>query len=112
MLRILGLLCILAGFYFIGQNIIFTTSRSPSFWMDVAANGAALVTLLGILTIIFGGSDTRSLGYGLLGVGALLIFLSGRVFLRPTSLFHFTAGFLAMAAGWYMFSSNQPPRFL
>ncbi|MBD0363924.1 MAG: hypothetical protein ICV55_14320, partial [Coleofasciculus sp. C3-bin4] len=49
MARLLGILLLVVGIYFLGQNIIFTTHYSPYFWRDIPAAGSVLAIMGGVI---------------------------------------------------------------
>lgn len=42
MSQLFGILLLLAGLYFLGQNIVFSTYYSPYFWRNLPAQGSVL----------------------------------------------------------------------
>lgn len=57
------------------------------------------------MMLVFGASDIKFFGWFFLVLGAVLVFLSGGVILRPTSLWQFFVAIFAMASGYKLFSS-------
>jgi hypothetical protein len=51
--KLLGLILLLAGVYFLGQNIYFSTNVYPYWWRGIAADGSILFLTSGIL-MLFG----------------------------------------------------------
>jgi drug/metabolite transporter (DMT)-like permease len=51
--KVIGVILVLVGLYFLGQNIIFTTETSPYFWKDISAAASVLAIALGIISLIF-----------------------------------------------------------
>ena len=107
MSRLLGIALLLLGIYFLGQNIIFTTHYSPYFWRDIPAAASVLAIMGGIVSLLFFSRETGNLGWILLGVGAVLVFLSGGVILRPTSLWSFFVAFAALAGGFQLITQGR-----
>ncbi|MDX2230451.1 MAG: hypothetical protein NW220_12490 [Leptolyngbyaceae cyanobacterium bins.349] len=99
MQKVIGILFLLAGIYFLGQNIVFSTYYAPFFWRNLPAMGSVLAIVSGIVSLIWFPRQTGSLGWILIIVGILLVFLSGGVLLKPTSLWSFFISFTAIAAG-------------
>jgi hypothetical protein len=107
MSKLLGILLLLAGVYFLGQNIFFSTYYSPYFWRNLPALGSVLAIMAGVISLLFFRRATGNLGWILLIVGVVLVFLSGGVFLRPTSLWNFFVGFIALAGGYQLLSQGR-----
>jgi hypothetical protein len=103
--KLIGLALLLVGIYFLGQNIIFTTHTSPYWWRDIPAGGSVIALLAGILILMFAGSSTRQTGWILIGLGIVLVFLSGGVVLKPTSLWTFFASFVSIIGGYRLITS-------
>ena len=99
MSRLLGIALLILGIYFLGQNIIFATRYSPYFWRDVPAGASVLAIMSGVISLLFFSRQTGNLGWVLLGIGVVLVFLSGGVILKPTSLWSFFIAF-ADESGW------------
>ncbi len=98
--KLLGVALILAGFYFLSQNIYFTTRISYLWWRDISAAGSVITLLGSLLFLIFGGQEVRQFGWVLLIIAIVLIFISGSVLLKPTSLWTFAVSLAAMISGW------------
>ncbi len=77
MSRLLGIALLILGIYFLGQNIIFATGCSAYFWQDIPAAGSILAIMRGIISLLFPPRQTETFGWMLLGVGTVLVFLSG-----------------------------------
>ncbi|MCA1994870.1 MAG: hypothetical protein LDL41_22905 [Coleofasciculus sp. S288] len=102
MSKLIGLGLLIAGIYFLGQNIIFTTQYSPYFWRDVPAATSVLAIMGGVISIIFFREAVGNFGWILLIFGIVLVFLSGGVVLRPTSLWTFFLAFVALIGGFQL----------
>lgn len=107
MSRLLGIALVLLGLYFLGQNIIFATQYSPYFWRDIPASASVLAIMGGIISLLFFPRQTGNLGWILLGAGAILVFLSGGVILKPTSLWNFVIAFSALAGGFQLITQGR-----
>lgn len=107
MRRLIGLLLLLAGIYFLGQNIMFSTYYSPFFWRNLPAMGSVLSIMAGVISLFFFGRQTGNLGWGLLIFGVVLVFLSGGVFLKPTSLWNFLIAFAALMSGYRLLTDRR-----
>ncbi len=107
MRRLLGIALLVLGIYFLGQNIIFATHYYPSLWRDIPAGGSVLSIMGGTIALLFFPRQTGNLGWILLGLGAVLVFLSGGVILKPTSLWKFFIAFAAFAGGFQLISQGR-----
>lgn len=105
--KLIGLALILVGIYFLGQNIIFTTQVARYWWSNIPATGAVLSVLSGILILVTGRRSFRETGWLLVGVGIVLVFLSGGVILRPTSLWNFFLAFVALISGYKLLTTGR-----
>lgn len=110
MRKILGLLLLIAGIYFLGQNIMFSTYYSPFFWRNLPAIGSVLAIIGGTVSLICFPRQTGTLGWILIAMGILFVFLSGGVALRPTSLWNFMIAFAALVSG-YKLMTERSSRF-
>jgi hypothetical protein len=101
--KLAGIALMLLSLYFLGQNIMFTSSIGRYWWIDISAAGAVITLFLGVLSLIFGGRDLKSLGWILLLTAALLVFISAGVILKPTSLWDLFLAVISMVCGWSLF---------
>ncbi len=88
MSRLLGIALLILGIYFLGQNIIFATHYSPYFWRDIPAAGSVLAIMGGIISLLFFPRQTGNFGWMLLGIGTVLVFLSGGAKYRTKNVEH------------------------
>lgn len=105
--RLLGLILILAGIYFIGQNIFFTTQVSPYWWRDISAAGSVISIIAGLILTINFSRELGNVGWILVMLGIVLVFVSGRVILRPTSLWYFFLSFASLIAGFSLLQTGR-----
>ena len=105
--KLAGLVLLVVGVYFVGQNIIFTTQVSRFWWSDISAAGAVLAITTGIISLLFFRHIIGDLGWGLVVLGILLIFVSGRVVLLPTSLWYFFLSFVSLIAGFRLITTGR-----
>ncbi len=105
--KLIGLILLLVGVYFLGQNIIFTTQYSPYFWRDIPAAASVLALIGGMISLLLFPRETGSLGWILLIIGCVLVFLSGGVVLRPTSLWTFFVAFAALIGGFKLLTEGR-----
>jgi hypothetical protein len=106
-IKLMGLFLLIAGIYFLAQNIFFASSFYNYFWRSLPASASVLCLMGGVLSLIFFRRQTGNLGWILIAIGAIFVFLSGGVFLRPTSLWQFLVSFTAIAAGYKLLSEGR-----
>lgn len=106
-LKLAGIALMLLSLYFLGQNIMFTSSIGRYWWIDISAAGAVVTLFVGVLTLIFGNRDLKVLGWGLLFLAVLLVFVSAGIVLKPTSLWDFFLAVMSMVCGWSLFRSGR-----
>ncbi|MGG6295371.1 hypothetical protein ACQ4M4_13350 [Leptolyngbya sp. AN02str] len=106
--KLIGLCLILAGIYFLGQNIIFTTRFSAYYWWrSIPATGSVLSTLSGVVILVCARRSVKDLGWVLVGLGILMAFLSGGLVLQPTSLWTFFVAAIAMVSGYQLLTFGR-----
>ncbi len=106
MSTICGLVLIVASIYFLGQNIVFTTYYY-SWWQKTSATGSVLALLAGIGSLTFWRREIGHFGWILIAIGIVLVFLSGGVILRPTSLWTFCVSMLAFSSGYQLLTRGK-----
>ncbi len=99
MTRLIGFGLFLFGFWFLGQNIIFYSSFNWFSFTGLLSGASILLLLAGVCTLVFGNRATRNQGIVMLIFSIILIFLSGRVYITPTSLAEVFLGVAAMIIG-------------
>jgi hypothetical protein len=105
--KFFGLCLMLGGLYFLGQNILFTTRFSVYWWTHVSAAGSVLSLMTGVWLVVCGDRNSRNLGWLLMGLGAILVFLSGGVVLKPTSLWTFCVAFAGLVSGYRLMTVGR-----
>ncbi len=103
MTRVLGIILIIAGIYFLGQNIIFATT----YYFSLPAVGSVLSIIAGIIALVFFPRETGNLGWIFFGIGIVLVFFSSGVILKPTSLWNFLVSFTALAVGYKLLNRSR-----
>ncbi|MEH2148071.1 hypothetical protein [Nostoc sp.] len=107
LIKLIGLILLFTGLYFFGQNIIFVSGYYSYFYRSLPATTSVLATMAGIFALAFFRRETGNLGWIFLGIGIVLIFLSGGVILKPTSLWNFIIAFTALATGYKLLSEGR-----
>jgi hypothetical protein len=105
--RLIGVILIGAGIYFLGNNIIFTTNVYPYFWRGIAADGSILALIAGVMMLIFLPAREKSWGWIPIIIGVVLVFFSSRAILNPTSLWQFLVSFASMAVGYKLVAQGR-----
>lgn len=109
LVRVVGLGLLVFGIYALGQNIIFTTNVGPYFWRGIAADASVLALMAGVLMLILLPRRSKSMGWVPIIAGIVLVFLSSRAILNPTSLWQFLVSFASMAGGYQLFTTGRIP---
>ena len=107
MSRIFGIALLLLGIYFLGQDIIFASHYYPYGWRNIPAAGSVLAIMVGIICLLFFPRQTGSFGWILLGFAVVLVFLSGGVILKPTTLWQFFVAFVALSSGFQLLTQGR-----
>jgi hypothetical protein len=105
--RLIGVILIGAGIYFLGNNIIFTTNVYPYFWRGIAADGSILALIAGVMMLVFLPAREKSWGWIPIIIGVVLVFFSSRAILNPTSLWQFLVSFASMAVGYKLVAQGR-----
>jgi hypothetical protein len=105
--KTLGLALMLLGLYFLGRNILFTSAGAGYWRWHIAATGSVLSLMLGIGLVVCAGRRSRKLGWLLIGLGVVLVFLSGGIVLQPTSLWTFCVAFAAFVSGYRLMTVGR-----
>ncbi|WP_413171718.1 hypothetical protein [Anabaena azotica] len=109
LLRILGFGLLILGIYLVGQNIIFTTNVYPYWWRGIAADTSVLALTIGVMILIFFPRSMKNLGWIPVVMGIILVFMSSRAILNPTSLWQFFLSLVLMSGGYKMFITGRLP---
>ncbi len=108
MTKLLGVALLLIGLWFLTQDIIITTTQSSPYWYRwLPADISILMIMAGVISILFFGPQLGSLGWILLGIGAVLVFLSGGLLLQGTSMWDFIIAFAAIAGGYQLMTQGR-----
>jgi hypothetical protein len=107
LIKFVGLSLLLIGIYFFGQNIIFVSGYSTLFYHGFPATASSVAIMLGIFALVFFRRETGNLGWILLGIGTVLIFLSGGVIFRPTSLWNLFLAFASLTVGFKLLNEGR-----
>jgi hypothetical protein len=107
LIKLIGVFLLLFGVYYLGQDIIFTTRYYPYFWRSMPAAGSVLAITGGVIALVFFRREAGNLGWFLLALGIVLVFLSGGVLLQATTLWKLFIGLVALAVGYKLLSEGR-----
>jgi hypothetical protein len=102
LIRILGLFLFILGIYLFALDISLVGgchSYSCYQWQNLPAAGSVIASMGGILSLSIFPRKTGTWGWVLLGIGAVLVYLSGGIILKLPGMLTFIASFTAMAYG-------------
>jgi hypothetical protein len=105
--KVLGFGLIGLGIYWLGKDIILTTQAAYYGWQTIPAAGSVVLMLTGLYILFNARASRRNLGWMLIAVAIALIFMSGGVLIRPTTLWNFVLGFAAIFGGGRLVQSQR-----
>jgi hypothetical protein len=97
----------LTGMYFLGHNILFTTNASPYWWRGISADISVFALTGGIGALVTLPRSSKSIGWTLIIIGIISVFLSSRAILNPISLWQFFLSLLSFIAGYQLFATGK-----
>ncbi len=109
LLKALGLGLLMGGIYVLAQDIIFTSHVNSGWWNGIAADGSVLALMGGVLLLVFLPRRDKHLGWILVTVGIVLVFLSSRAILNSVSLWQFLLSFTLIAGGYNLMRTGRLP---
>jgi hypothetical protein len=109
LLKVCGFGLLMWGVYVLGQDIVFTTQSYPSWWSGIAADASVLSLMAGVLMLVFLPKRDKNLGWILVTVGIVLVFLGSRAILNPVSLWQFLLSFTLIAGGYKLLTTGRLP---
>ncbi|MBW4555008.1 MAG: hypothetical protein KME59_03545 [Trichormus sp. ATA11-4-KO1] len=105
--KLIGLILLFIGIYFFTQNIIFVSGYYSLFYRRLPATVSVLAIMAGVFTLLFFRKETSNLGWILLAIGIVLVFLSGGVIFRSTSLWNLLVAFAALISGYKLLNEGK-----
>ncbi len=105
--KLIGIGLVILGIYFLSKNIYFTTTITRYWWRDIPAFFSVMSLILGTTCLVIYPRQTGIAGGILIALGIIFVFLSGNVFLRPTSLWYFFVSFSSLTAGLQLIRSGK-----
>ncbi len=107
MSTIFGIIFMLTSIYCLGQNIQFSTHYYYNWWQKLPAAGSVISLMLGVSSLTFWRRELGNFGWIFIAIGIVLVFLSSRVILQPTSLWTFFVAILAFVSGYQLLTSGR-----
>jgi hypothetical protein len=107
MSTIAGLALIIASIYFLGQNIVFTTQYYGNWWGGMPAAASVIFLLGGICSLTFWRQTVGNLGWILVAIGIVLVFLNSGAVLRPTNLWTFCVAAFSFTSGYQLLTRGR-----
>jgi len=107
LVQLVGLALIIVGIYLLGQNIYFVTDGYPYWWRGIAADGSILCLTFGVLIFFTMPREGKLLAAVAVGIGILLVFVSSRAVLRPTTLWHFVGSLACFVGGYQLLTTGR-----
>jgi hypothetical protein len=104
---IIGIGLMFVGVYFLGKNIFFTTNLYPYWFRGIAADLSVLALTTGVGTLFFLPRSLKFIGWILIIIGIIAVFLSSRAILNPTSLWQFFLSLISFTAGYQLFTTGK-----
>lgn len=99
MTRFLGYLLFFGGFWFISQNIVFSSRVSFFTWQGLSAGGSVILLIEGLAGFFFGEENTRFPSLWAVAASLVLFLVSGTVYIRPTSFAEVFIGLVTIFVG-------------
>ncbi|WP_414529223.1 hypothetical protein [Nodularia chucula] len=106
LIKIIGLGLLILGIYFFAQNVIIF-NRYYGFYYQFRANLSSLAIISGIFSLFFFRRETGNLGWFLLAAGLVLVILSGRIYLRPMSLWNLLMALGSVVFGYQLLNTGK-----
>ncbi|TVQ42380.1 MAG: hypothetical protein EA365_15325 [Gloeocapsa sp. DLM2.Bin57] len=106
LIKLLGIFLMFLGVYFLGQNIYFASSAYSFGFRGIKAGASILFLTSGVFMSFLLPKDSKIIGIIAIVIGIILVFWSGRVVLRPTTLWQFVLSMSSLTMGYKLLSSR------
>ena len=107
LIKLIGLILIFTGLYFFSQNIIFVRGYYLPFFSRLPATISVLAIMAGGFTLVFFLGKASNLAWFLLLIGIVLVFFSGGVIFRATTLWNLFVAFASLTIGYKLFNKGR-----
>jgi hypothetical protein len=109
--KFLGMVLLILGTYLLGQNLVITTSYIRPVWGDALAVVALISLMVGVISLLFFSSTVGGVGWVFIGIGIVSILFTGRLMIRPTTIWYFLFSFASLTAGLRLLTTRGRIRF-
>lgn len=107
LVTLVGLVLMVFGIYYLGQNVVFGTPMGRFTWRTIAAQTSVLMLTGGIMGLVFLPLRSKNLAWGIIAAAIVVVFASGGVWLRPTTLWQFLMALISMTLGYRLMIDGQ-----
>lgn len=107
LIRLISLILLFTGLHFFSQNIIFVSGYYLPFFSRLPATVYVSAIIAGAFVLVFFMRQATNFAWIFLWIGIVLVFLSGRVILKPTSLWNFIIAFAALISGYKLLNQGR-----
>ena len=101
--KALGMALLVGGLYLLAKDIVFFTHS----WGGIAALSSVLALVVGVLLLVFGPKEQKSLGWVAIAVGVVLLIAGSRAHVNSVSLWQFLVAFGCMAGGYKLLTADS-----
>lgn len=107
LIRLIGLILLFTGLYFLSQNTIFVSGYYLPFFRRLPATVSVLAIMVSGFTLVFFLRKASNFAWILLWIAIVLVFLSGGAMFRSTSLWHLVVAFASLTVGYKLFNEGR-----
>lgn len=101
-MRFVGLVLIFVGLYVLGENIIFVSSARMFSFSDPTAIAVLVFVVVGAIALIMFRPQTGPWGWVAIGLAIAIALASGRIIIRPLSLWMLILGLVPAITGFQL----------
>jgi hypothetical protein len=105
--KLIGLVLMIMGIYFLGNNIVLYGGSYHYGWNGIAANAAVLCLIGGVFSLMLLPRKAKSTGWLLIGLGIISVFVSGFLFLNPITLWQFLGSLVMLILGFKLYQNGS-----
>lgn len=107
LIKLIGVGLMMAGIYFFANNIIIFSSYYTIFLRRLPGQLSGLALISGIFSLLFFRRETGNLGWFLIAIGLTLVFFSGGVYFKATTLWNLFMAVGALAFGYQLLNTGK-----